>query len=713
MLAMEDLQLESSKHQQEHDDVQPMRDWKSLGRPGWSLVAVALLLVLHVVMAMSGVASKSVTFDELVYLSSGYSYWLTGDYRLQPESGNFPQRWASLPLLFSDVEYPSLEQPAWWGSSGAQMALQFFYKMGNNVESMLWRGRSMMVVLSVLLGVAVYSWSRYLFGLWGGLISLVLYVFSPTMLAHGPLITSDVTMAAAMMVSLGCFWIVMHRVNTWTQVASGVALGLLLLSKMSAVIMLPLAVALLVLREWCGSPLYVDSRTDPAVKTFDDRLRVWGVVTAYHLLIVLLVVWSFYGFRSKTFKHNHSGRDAMNPAYAIRGMDEEGFMGAAVVLAASTGAVPEPYLQGFSKIVRRTKFRRAFLNGQHSNSGWRLFFPYCLLVKTPCSTLLSVLAAAGILVWQFCRRGPHDRKLTHRNGSAMGREAVWRILYHGAPLWIFFVVYWGMAIMSNMNIGHRHLMPTYPVLYVFAGAIGHWLRPSRWYVSVPVLMLSFWLIATSVFAWPNYLAYFNQFAGGSSAGYRHLVDSSLDWGQDLPGLRSWLEQERFQQDGKDSPSPVYVSYFGTGDLNYYGISAQQLPSYAIWPDEQRQYRPLTGGIYCISATMLQSIYLDPFGPWCEPYEEEYQRLLKRVPEFELWQDMKNPLDQSDEAAEYRNTLKTFLELRFSRLCAFLRQREADDHVGYSILIYRLSDEEVAQALAGAPAELEEMVTRKR
>lgn len=675
--------------------------WQSLIGPRWALIVVAALLVAHAVLAMSAVVSKSVTFDEILYLSSGYSYWETGDYRLQPESGILPQRWAALPLCVSDVRYPSLEQPAWWGSSGSNMAMQFFYGVGNDVEKMLWRGRSMMIVLSLVLGVAVYVWSRHLFGLGGGLISVVLYALSPTALAHGPLITSDIAMSAGVMISTGCLWTMMHHVNGRTLIASGVALGLLLVTKMSAVLVLPLALGLWGLREWLGQPLHVEGRQDTPVKSFDERLRYWGIAVAAQLFIALLVVWWFYGFRASTFKHAQQGRDRMDTSYAIRGMEEEGFVGAAVVLTNSLGILPQPYLQGFSKIVRRTKTRRSFLNGQYSRTGWKSFFPYCLLVKTPWPTLLFVAAAAGTLAWQS-HRDPTDEG----SNDTKPWTDVGRVMYHGAPLWAFFIIYWAMAIMSGINIGHRHLLPTYPIMFVFAGAVGYWLRPFQWRAALPIMALAGWLLAESFCCWPNYLAYFNRIAGGSAGAHRHLVDSSLDWGQDLPGLKRWLERERSRDNGNAAPAEVFVSYFGTGSLDYYGIDGHQLPSFAVWPDERVRYRPLTAGTYCISATMLQSIYLSPFGRWSERYEADYQRLLGQVPQFEQWQAREDFLDSSDEARQRRGLLKRFLELRFCRLCAFLRQRQPDDQVGYSILIYRLTAADVMQSLNGPPAELE-------
>ena len=65
--------------------------------------------------------------------------------------------------------------------------------------------------------------------------------------------------------------------------------------------------------------------------------------------------------------------------------------------------------------------------------------------------------------------------------------------------------------------------------------------------------------------YPHYLAYFNWIAGGPVNGYKHLVHSSLDWGQDLPGLKRWLNEHDLDSTGK---TPVYLAYFGKAKPAY-------------------------------------------------------------------------------------------------------------------------------------------------
>ena len=205
----------------------------------------------------------------------------------------------------------------------------------------------------------------------------------------------------------------------------------------------------------------------------------------------------------------------------------------------------------------------------------------------------------------------------------------------------------------------------------------------------------------SLFAWPNYLAFFNQFVGGSRNGYRYLVDSSLDWGQDLPDLHQWL--------GKNLPAPsgtpAYLSYFGTGDPKFYGINANLLPSYLnVAPP---QTFPLQNGIYCLSATMLQGVYSRFHPPWTSAHETLYRQVRAQV---NRWNSTANDpvarehLLQEHGANDWAACINLYGDLRLARLCAYLRHRVPDDEVDYSILIYRLSDREVQQALSGPSPE---------
>jgi hypothetical protein len=316
-----------------------------------------------------------------------------------------------------------------------------------------------------------------------------------------------------------------------------------------------------------------------------------------------------------------------------------------------------------------------------------MFFPVLLAVKTPAATLL--MAGAGV-------------------GAGLGRwreGAAGRYLYRTAPLWVLIGVYGGFALLSNLNIGHRHLLPIYPVLFLLAGGVVIWARRSR-VVRMATLLLVLSLAAETLLIHPHYLAYFNVPAGGPRRGWRIAVDSSLDWGQDLPLVRRWLDDR--QDPGE---APLYLSYFGTASPIHYGLEqARRLPSYSPADFTATDPRPLGGCVYAVSVTMLQQVYnLAALGRWNPEFERNYRRLRELARRYEATAG-----DPAGRAALTREAgspqrlaqaLQVFEALRFGRLCTYLRQREPDAELGHSIHIYLLDDEQVREALFSEPLEM--------
>src|SRR5687768_11410491 len=95
----------------------------------WLVGAVACLLAVHVCLAFLGILNRSVTSDETGHLTAGYSYWKYGDFRLQPENGNLPQRWGALPLLIESPELdPSRSRDNWANSRVWNIAQAFLFE---------------------------------------------------------------------------------------------------------------------------------------------------------------------------------------------------------------------------------------------------------------------------------------------------------------------------------------------------------------------------------------------------------------------------------------------------------------------------------------------------------------------------------------------------------------------------------------------------------
>jgi hypothetical protein len=632
----------------------------------WAPAAAAALLALHFVMAVASKLHQSTTSDEIVHLTGGYSYWALDDYRLQPENGNLAQRWVALPTWIRGATFPTLDQDYWRKSDVWVMGHEFFYETGEDHFPRLMAARAMTALLSVALGALVFAWSRRLFGDPGALVSVAFYAFSPSFLAHGGYATSDVCMAFFMLACVGAWWRHLQTPGAGPFALSAAVFGLACVAKFSAVLLLPMMAL-------CALALVAAGRAGiPRVV-----LSALG-----HAAAAVLVIWAFYGFRYSAFNPALPPADQFIESWPDM-YAHTGWIGAVIHRVADARLLPEAFLYGAAYVVETSQVRGAFLNGEYSIAGWHSFFLWAFALKTTLPLMAACAASLGLGAAALLRKGP-------------GARARLLALLPFTPLAALFAVYWAASLASHLNIGHRHLLPAYPPLYILTGALGRlFTRPLRLSGALAAILVA-WHAAESALVAPSYIAYFNELAGGPAGGYRHLVDSSLDWGQDLPGLKAWLE--RNARPGED----VYLAYFGTGEPRYYRIPAKRL-AYINTFHEDEPYIPLGPGLYCVGATMLQQVYSSVRGPWTIELEKEYVFLRTFEPAFAAYASdpaARESLERELSPAKWKASRDRFLHLRFARLCHYLRVRRPDAVVGYSIFIYRLSAGEVAGATEG-------------
>ena len=657
------------------------------------VAVVASLLALHWLLAVSSKVRESTTADELAHLTGGFTYWKFNDYRIQPENGNLPQRWAALPAFVDHAKFPEISDSAYWRTSDAWvLGYQFFYETGEDHFPRLMAGRAMIALFSVATGVLVFAWSRALFAATGALVSLGFFAFSPTFLAHGALVTSDVCMTFFFLASVGAYWRHLHdrRLRWW--LLSAVVFGLACVAKFNAVLLLPMMALMALVRAWGSAPLEFAGRT---WSTRASKLGGIALSTLGHGAVAVLVIWAFFGFRYS----------ASNPALPIAEhfirpwevtLSHIGHYAPIIRGMAAWHLLPEAFLYGFSFVLEMSDFRSGFLDGNYSIVGWYRFFPLAFLYKSTLPLLLACVAMLGITIRRV--RACHVIRDKHAWSSETA-VALRAKLYRVTPLLVLFAVYWLVSLTTKLNIGHRHIMPTYPVLFIFAGVLGSWLTFRRPLAALFVTGLLTWQVVEAVRIYPDYLAYFNLIAGGPANGHRHLVDSSLDWGQDLPGLKTWL-------DYNGRGEPTYLSYAGSGEPDYYRIRARRLPFINGFKIQQ-PWLKLEPGVYCIGATMLEHVYSPIRGPWTQELEKEYQFMRTFEPAFEVY--FKDPkqraeLDRQSSPEKWQHAWTRHDLLRFARLCHYLRARRPDAEVGYSILIYRLTDEELAATTTGTYSE---------
>ena len=666
----------------------------------WAWAFVAGLLALYAAMALTGSVGKGASYDESEELAVGYDIWQRADFWMEGANGDFVKRWATLPYLFTEPRLPAMEDLNWKNAEPYGLGYQFLFNNHNSPKWLLLQGRAMILLLGIGLGVLVFYVTREVFGPAGGLIALALFVFSPDMLAYGAIVSTEMSICLFLLGATWSTWRLLHRV-TWGRLAASLGMvALLFLAKATALVIFPIMAVLLAVRFAVNRPLEWRLGQWRTVVSRRAQAGIFLGLLAVHGICSWAVLWGHYDFR---YTANPNPVDSSIHAWDRRemnpiGPDARDFL----AWTRRTHLFPEGYIDGMEYLLTDSKLRGAFRNGQWIIGGDRGFFPYAIWAKT--SPVVLLLLAAGLGWWGVARA--RNRRVAA--GSPLAAPAFPAVefapsFYHVTPYLVLPVVFLAVAMAQDLNIAHRHVLPIYPALFILTGgSIGLvWVRYKRWArVAVTALLLGYAAEAAAVS--PNFLAYFSPVVGGPDEGYKRLVESSLDWGMDLPNFKKWLD--RNDPGGKNK---VYFSYFGTDNPDYYQIASTRLPSFPAW-SRQTVYT-MKPGIYAISATIFESLYTSTRGPWNKDFESAYQNCLKNLRVLES--TGKDPaaraalLKQYPEA-QWVKVYEDFDKLRFARLCAWLRHnREPNDNVDHAILIWNLTQADLDAAQYGAPAEL--------
>jgi len=442
----------------------------------------------------------------------------------------------------------------------------------------------MVVLLGVLLAIAVFLWARALSGATAALFALLFCVLNPDVLAHGRLATTDLAVTLFFFLTVAGFERVTQRFTWGRLVLAGAALGCALAAKFSAVALLPILACLTLAggldARAPGVPSQPPARGRRSGTTAERRRRLVAHVGALVAMaaIAWIVIWSVYRFR---FAPAPAGVPA-----PVLDWSRLGPMSAARDLH----LFPEAWLFGFLDLFRPLHGHVGFLMGKISTAGWWYYLPVTFLLKTPIPLIL-LLVVPVIGGWR--------------------RAGDWRTQ---AFLWVPVVVYAALAMSLRLSIGHRHLLPIYPFLFVAAGRGAAALCAGGRLATVAVAVLAAWYAFGTARVHPHYLAHFNEIAGGPAGGYRYLVDSNLDWGQSLKELKAYVEANRVPR--------IRLSYFGSADPAYYGIPCAYLPGETRLGAQEFELFVLPGDLVAVSATNLQADYLRPaFGPLMKRFRE--------------------------------------------------------------------------------------------
>ena len=503
--------------------------------------ALAALLAVFAVRLAHTALEKSYTYDEPHYVGTGLYLWRHRNYQwMEVLSAQPPLAFhlASLPWLVADPG-PVADTP----SAGFELIRQ----PAAALRRLRLLTRLPFIGLACWGAVLLFCWGREAAGTWVGLLATFLYTFCPTVLANAALAHSDITVTVLYLQTLYAYWRWSRRPTAARIVLCGLSLGLALLAKLSAILLVPTLGILVVLRA-VGIP----GASTAGTGTLGRRLAAAAGVLTVLGITASTVLWIGYG-----------GSFASAPA---------------------TGEIyahlPLPgYLRALLFDVKANAGgRRTYLMGEFSAHGWWYFFPVAFAVKTPLA-MLALLALAMLPRRGARRAAPDDR--TPAGAPASAAPGVGPVL--GAGMGVYGLV---ACFVLKVPLGVRYILPFYPLLHL---AVALRLAPQGGWRRWAALAACAWLTAASLRAHPDYLAYFNAAVGGPEQGHRYLLESNLDWGQDLSTLARYLAT-------RGNP-PLHLAYFGRETPDSYGMRARPL----------RDCKPVTG-VVAVSMNFLHGLY---------------------------------------------------------------------------------------------------------
>ncbi len=445
----------------------------------WSLLLAVALVVIGSVRIVATYTVFNHTSDEPAHIACGMEWLDKGVYQWEPQHPPLARVATALGPYSSGIRSQNTPRKAFLAMSKEGTAILY---NGQHYDRTLALARLGILPFFWIACAVVYWWGRRYFGPVVALAALFLFSFLPPILAHAGLATTDMALTAMMGAAflMGMVWL--ERPTLRNGALFGIASGLMVLSKFSALVFFPasagLALAWFVYRE------------RPGWDAFFDTIRARIPSFALAIVAGMLVIWAGYRFSFGDAGFAHLRLPAPELYAGIRQVQEHNAEG-----------------------------HESYLLGARSHSGFWCFYLVGLAVKTP----LPFLALLGVGIALLFGKKPVSMHLRIALAFSLGILVV--------------------GMFSRINIGIRHILPIYMGLsLVSAVALVRMLQlgEMRRWIGVTAAALVVWFAGASLLAHPDYLPYFNLLAGSEPE--KILVDSDLDWGQDLKRLAARLRQ---------------------------------------------------------------------------------------------------------------------------------------------------------------------------
>ncbi len=506
-------------------------------------VAVALLTV-HALMLGWGAIRHSPTWDEVAYLPAGISHWQFGTFELYYYNPPLVRMVAATPVLAAQPRTDWTDLSAGGGWSSWHVGYAFLRANGERSFWLFTLARWACIPFSLLGGYICFRWAQELYGGLAGIMALVLWCFSPNILAHGQMITPDAGTTALGVAAGYTFWHWLKQ-PTWKRtLVAGLVLGLAELTKMLWVVLFGLWPLLWLVWRW--------SERD------NMSWLLWRQQAARLFFMLVLAVYVInlgYGFEGSFRKLGDYPvlRDVLwAPSHLAHEASGDLNPGVGTWLNEIPVPFPENYLRGLGIHKQYWSHpQESYLRGEWRRGGWWYYYLYGLAVKMPLGTWILMAMA---LVATMCLQG---------------YRASWRDeLFLMAPVVLVVVL---LCLRSDVSRHVRYVLPILPFAFIWVAKLARAMDMNGWKVTSLATIAVFWSVTSSLWIYPHSLSYFNELTGGPTGGADHLASSNIDWGQDLLYLKRWM-------DGHKEASPMAIAFDGGYDPGSVGINCPVPPA---------------------------------------------------------------------------------------------------------------------------------------
>ena len=476
-------------------------------------IAPVVLLAVHTVLVAFSSAHHNPTVDEAAHIAAGLSNWRFGRFELYHVNPPLVRMCATLPLLFYGCE-EDWTAPTVFTRREFDLGREFILANG---EASIWLiaiARWALIPFSLAGAATCWIWTRELYGRECGSVALCLWCFSPSILAYAQLVVPDMAATSLGIIAWYLFWRWLKRPSWKAAVVTSLALGALELTKLTWIILFVVWPVTWLMYRLCSQ---LESLWARVWRTEAAQLIVIGSGAVFIVNCAYGFEYSFqrldkFEFRSAALTTIGSGGDVASAANRFRG----------TWLGLTPVPMPANYVLGLD--TQRLDFDRklwSYLRGSWREGGWWYYYVYALAIKVPlgswCLVCLAVVLTAS--------RGP--------------RLALWRdeaVLLAPAIIIVALV-----SSQTGFNHHIRYVLPAFPFVMVFASKIARLTVGRHALRGLGSLALAS-SVLSSLCIYPHSLSYFNELVGGPRNGHLHLLNSNIDWGQDVLFLKAWLER---------------------------------------------------------------------------------------------------------------------------------------------------------------------------